>query len=207
MKVGSLSIIKRKELDKYQVVLWDLDNTLYTENDFLFQAYNEFSAKYFAHNSKAFEFLKSTFLLEGRGGLVQKFAHKFNIDTGLEDLKGSFFTVMREGDFQLLLNPKIEECLGKLSRDHIRQGIITNGNVAQQENKIKSLGLLEKFPFLTIVYANEGEKKPSPWSYLEMKKRLSIKPDDKVLYIGDSDVDKIFAERAGIDFIFVQDIL
>ena len=59
-------------------LIFDLDNTIYLETDFLFRVYNEISKTSLNTNPKiVYEFLKKTFLNEGRNNLFNKLENLF----------------------------------------------------------------------------------------------------------------------------------
>lgn len=181
-----------------RTVIFDLDNTLYNEKDFLFQKYHEISealANNLALQKEYFKFLKVTFLKEGRKNLFDKFISRFSLS---DNVKKDMLKVLRSPIkdcgiehydwFKKIILPKLNYI-----------NIITNGNVRQQKNKIECL--FSKNYNLNIIYANEFEKKPSPESYFELTKILVV---NRPIYIGDSSIDKEFSSNCNIEFIDVN---
>ena len=70
-------------LNKYENFIFDLDNTLYDETEYLFRAYQNIAGKLSGKNAKKkaeyFKFLKNTFLKEGRQNLFDKFLINFGL--------------------------------------------------------------------------------------------------------------------------------
>lgn len=187
----------------FDLVLWDLDNTIYFENEFLFQAYEKFASN-FVEKEDIYKFLKTEFLLNGRKSLLDKVIKEFSLK---ESDKSIFFDSLRE--YIYVLNPKesIIKLMKLLNEKLISQGVITNGNPIQQRHKVKGLNLVERCPFLSIIYANEYEAKPSPRAYYEFLKMIDLEIEkSRVLYIGDSDIDKEFAKNVGIHFLHIDKI-
>ena len=99
--------------------------------------------------------------------------------------------------------------LGQISawRRVAGMGIISNkdGNLLRKE--CKSLGWNKYFKI--IIGANDAkEDKPSKYPFLLALKKISKKPSKKIWYVGDSDIDIIFAKRMECFSIFLEnDIL
>ncbi|GAB4335105.1 MAG: HAD family hydrolase [Calditrichia bacterium] len=196
---------------KYSTILFDLDDTIYSEIEYLKHAFGQIardiSTKEPALKSNDIEkFLVSTFLTEGRQNLYQKMLNHFAIapDYKLEDfLKGLRHVVIAEDSIPVF--PFIEIFINHY-HDQFSFFIVTNGNKDQQENKFRSIALPYKHRF-KIIYCNlfgEKRKKPSAYfiNYLEEQYGISR---EKTLFIGDGDVDKVAAINGGIDFLYVKD--
>lgn len=170
---------------EYDVYLLDLDGTLIDEREYLEAAYSliaEYLAgKYFLNAGKLFSFLVNTFLYEGREWLFQKLFRKFEIP--FEELD-AVIDKLHNAPVVLNVYPKMKRLLEKIKG---KVYICTNGNEDQQRNKIKRAGL-EKY--IDGVYHTN-------------------KPDsgglrfEGALMIGDSELDRKFAENVGADFIYV----
>ena len=188
---------------KYDVVLFDLDNTLYAEKDYLHSAYrsiglhlNQLNGR--LDSKKIADFLINTFDQYGREQLFNKLIDQFQIkEAGIDQ----FLNWMREValDEKLVLYPTSHELLlGALA--HSKVFVITNGNVRQQENKVNQIDWCGLRKHIDIIYANATQPKPDPASF----RSLNIATDKKCLYIGDTESDQLFAKNCGIDFQFIQ---
>lgn len=197
--------INTVNFSKYKLVIFDLDNTLYNENTYLFEVYKEIAnymyVKYNISKETSYFFLKETFLKEGRSKLLNKFCNKFSISN--QEIKPCLH-IMRTIKLsnKLILFPDIEEKLNE-SLKSTNVCVITNGNPIQQKNKVAQINWrninLEK-----IYYANEIKPKPSPQLFNEkIKKDYKLESNDKILMIGDSDVDREFAKNIQSDFVFI----
>ena len=84
--------------------------------------------------------------------------------------------------------------------------MITDGNAGLQWQKICSLGLDRIFNnniFFTRKFGIEYEK-PS----IKILKYINISSNpDQVVYVGDREVDKLFAENAGFKFLKVYNLI
>jgi len=185
-------------------LLFDLDNTIFEEKIFLFRAYRYITINIANPRSQEgmFEFLKSTFSQNGRGELFNKLVAAYNQQN---------FTVER--CLQLLRSYKCDKCIEPypwfknfLNRIDAKFElyIITNGNVMQQKNKIASINFPLNIKNIKVVFANQFTPKPSIDSYTHLKKYQNM---TNPLYVGDSATDKIFSERAGIEFLDVHKLM
>lgn len=187
----------------YDVVLFDLDNTLYAEKDYLHAAYRAIGEHLHRHNpllssEEISNYLMSTFEQKGREGLFDECLRKFEITKiAVPELLTVMRTVRIEP--QLQLYPQAQEMLIQ-ALHRCKVFIITNGNVEQQENKVNQIDWCGLRKHIDVLYANSIAAKPSPASFLS----LQIPAHLKCIYIGDSEVDQLFARHCQIDFEFIQ---
>lgn len=187
----------------YHRVLFDLDNTLYNEIDYLFGAYDFMGRNIQSlfpecKSEEISGFLKRVFLEEGRNELFEKCISAYGLPL---DYKGSMLSAMREVQFdeKISLYPDAVNIL-KCALSHAEVFIITNGNLDQQINKVKQIewhGLLEN---IKVVYAVSTKPKPAPDSFFS----LGISPELKCLYVGDADTDEQFSMNCNIDFLHIS---
>ena len=75
---------------KYKLYVFDLDDTLYRETDYLFASYKEIAtSEADGDESRAeiyYRFLCDTFVREGRARLFQKFKLHFGIETDVQTM-------------------------------------------------------------------------------------------------------------------------
>lgn len=192
--------------EDYDLVIFDLDNTLYDENLYLFKGYLDI-ARYLSNKYSHIPFLECkmylevTFQREGRKFLFDKLFNKYKIVDELEDC----LKLMREVTFDSKI--KLFKTSYLLLKDAINSSkvcVLTNGNPTQQKNKIRQIeweGLLDD---INIVFANEYAPKPSAKvfeDYLLPKYNLISK---KILFIGDDISDKSFSQGIGCQFINIE---
>lgn len=193
--------------EKYLVVIFDLDDTLYDEREYLFSGYRNIGVyiqKSVGGNAVLYSrFLIETFLSEGRHKLFDKFLANFELKNVVK-IENLLFLLRHN---QILLNVRscIQVFLRELLAKKRKVYILTNGNVEQQQNKIRQLNIQDILPQIEVMYANMYTPKPSPDC---IKRILMIEnvTRDRVVLIGDSDVDMMTAKNAGIDFIHVNKI-
>ncbi|WP_327139926.1 HAD family hydrolase [Nocardia sp. NBC_01327] len=77
-------------------------------------------------------------------------------------------------------------------------GIVSNSSLAHQQDKLRSVGLLDHFGDAVLCSAEFGTAKPDPAIFLAGCKMLELPPDE-VAYVGDRfDTDGLGARNAGL---------
>ncbi|MGC6415295.1 MAG: HAD family hydrolase [Bacteroidia bacterium] len=173
-------------------IIFDLDNTLYDENVYLELVFTEF-------------FKKNNIDYDISSILTDKFRLKANDIFGevLKDIN-EYSHKKQEALFELYkyINCKISlyddayDLISFLNIKNIKLGIITNGVIEAQKNKVKCLDLETKID--KIIYARSWGKefeKPNPRPFAEALKLLKAKPSE-VLYIGDNPKTDIMGAKA-----------
>lgn len=194
---------------KYSLFIFDLDNTIYNEEDYLFQAYKAISQKLGGltnrHNKNdLFTLMMEIYRKEGREKLFDKFLAGAGIDSGYLAV---CLKILRSfnPEKRIEINPKMEKIMRSLVEKQKQIFVLTNGNPEQQRNKIRNIlwnGLDEK---ITFILANEIEPKPSPEGIRHILKLTGIEKD-KTILIGDSKVDLDCASRGEIRFVNIADL-
>ena len=162
-------------------VIFDLDDTLYPERDYIKSGFKEV-AKFLGdlnYAEKLFDLFK---------------ANKPAIDNLLGeinrlDLKDKCLQIYRAHMPQINLYPGMKELLIKLKDLNIKTGIITDGRPEGQRNKIKALNLNNCFNKDDIIITDElgGEqfRKPCSIAFQIMRTRWRLNYNQN-LYIGDN---------------------
>ena len=190
---------------RYPLVVFDLDDTLYAEQDYLFAGYRAIG-KYLADRGYGDAELYSDFLIEefrrnGRKQLFDAFLARFALPVKMSALLGILHTVPAP----IRLSEQAQELLDMLRDSGNRLYILTNGNLTQQQNKVDLLGLQERYPGIGLVYASAIEPKPSPKALLLILEKEGIRAEDALL-VGDSESDALTARSANVDYINIQNI-
>lgn len=203
-------VIKSKsEFLSYRVFIFDLDNTIYNEEEYLFQGYAAI-ARFLAGvsgviNEEAFfQELKNIFLKEGRTNLFNKVVKKFHLDHSLVSDCISILHTFEITD-KLKINLKIKPLLAELKRANKHIFILTNGNPTQQKNKVKNIEWGELIDYFQVLYANELKPKPSP-DGVEKILMMTAGKKSEVVLIGDSETDRLCAENSGIGYVDVTEL-
>jgi HAD superfamily hydrolase (TIGR01549 family) len=192
---------------KYEGFVFDLDDTLYEEILYIKGAYeliaNEVGSRYQLSKHEVLNYLLNTFQSAGRTNLFNKMEAYFKIkDSRINDYLGILRTV--KFNSQLSLAIEMKEFLLELYRQKKKLAILTNGNPEQQHNKIAHIEWPIPIVDILIVYANELEAKPSPKGLLYISEKLNIKAD-KLIFIGDSETDRVTAYNAEVDFFHIKE--
>ena len=187
---------------KYKLVIFDLDNTLYRETDYLFAAYerigNHLAGENHARAMEYSHFLCRSFVEEGRKELFQRLIAKYELVTPIDEL----LSILRQTECSLELYPKMKQCIASILAQQIEVAVLTNGQVVQQKQKVANLRLQELFPEIQVLYAAEIAAKPSPLAVEQLIHKKGVIKKQTVL-LGDSEVDKQTALNAGIEYIDV----
>jgi len=190
-----------------KAVIFDLDNTIYRETDYLFPAYHAIgvhvSGKDNIDASAAGQFLENHFLKSGRKNLFDNFIQHFNIrNTGVEEMMNILRTNQPEEKIEIF--PSVMKMLDALILQQKKIFVLTNGNPQQQRNKIACIEWGGIFNDITFIFADEIKRKPSPESIEYIIKKYELRHGD-VLMIGDDISDEEAAKDAGIHFIHAGD--
>lgn len=181
-------------------LIFDLDNTLYNEFDYLRLGYRHIAHTFTPHLvNEAYAFLVEEFVNFGRSGLFDKYINEFDLNFCVEDILTEFRQVDINGKLEFY--PWFTTFLSDKDST-FKINIITNGNVKQQENKIRSL-FFKKTCRINVIYANNTEPKPSVLCY----KTFDDLDKSRVIYVGDSQSDLKFSSNLGIGFINISYLL
>jgi len=189
--------------------IFELDNVIYPEKDYLFQVYYLF-ASFLEYTElldakKATDVMVDTYTDEGKKKVFDRLQEKFNVDEKYrENLNILLLTVKLP--LKLLIFKNILSLLQEIIIDRKKLFIVTNGNPAQQLNKIKQIEWNGLEPYLTCYFADEIVAKPEPDIIHLLMKDHNLQRRDIVM-IENADTDRLCAEACGIDYINVTEIL
>jgi len=205
-----MAIRSISEFYSYSLYIFDLDNTIYNEADYLFQGYDAIAGYFsgiikYPGKKELSEMLKRIYLEEGREELFNKFLIRNGLDEShikqcLEILRS--FTAERD----LEITAPVKKILNTLTGTGKKVYILTNGNVQQQKNKIRSIKWDGIDTALDFVFADEHEPKPSPAGIRHILHKSGIAKHEAVL-TGDAENDRLAAESAGINFVETAELL
>lgn len=168
-----------------KVVLFDLDDTLYNERDFVFSGFLEVATylghKYDVSIDRLYSDIIDIFQEDGRGRIFNILCEKHGFDEEINRL----VEIYRNTVPQLNLYEDTAAILEKLYNKY-KLGIITDGKSSVQWNKIKALGL-EEYMDRIIVTDDYGPEfwKPSEKPFREMINYFGGEPNE-FMYIGDN---------------------
>ena len=193
-----------------QGIVFDLDNTLYVQQAPFAEAIHSLFPTFPTEKMNAlfirfryysdFHYMKSITgewsLEKMRYERIRLALSDFEFSPNDSDLD-AFQTAYDEALQTISLPPAICTMLDFLVAQKTPLGIITNGPVKRQEDKIHALQLTHWIPSDKIIISDGVQiQKPDPRIFKLMEKKLDLTPD-KLLYIGDSfDNDVVGAKAA-----------
>lgn len=194
-----------------QVVIFDLDDTLYKEIDFVNSAYHHIDrllvAEYDIKPGSAFRVLSKSWK-SGLNPMDELNRHLELKGIHIPDAIRWMVDEYRYHVPTLKLDNNTRLALNIISGLDIPMYIITDGRSITQRNKIRALGLNEFIPWENVFISEEqGKDKVSPHSFSKIRERYRPKPDDnEYIFVGDNPAkDFIVANRFGCTSIQLAD--
>lgn len=187
-----------------KVIVFDLDDTLYDQKLYVYKAFRKIS-KFISKKYKRDEqfIYRSLIRMWLRNGpMYQWLFNDLVKELGIESksLINTLVRIFHSYKSKLRLYPKTRDTLQKLRKKYII-GMITDGNVQMQKNKISALNIKNLFNIIIFCKLKKGFEKPNVNSYRLMIKKIGIKPNE-MIYIGDNPyVDFIGAKKIGINTV------
>ena len=191
----------KKYIDKVDGVIFDLDDTLYSEKNYVKSGYKAiFNNFNFIDNLdlklyKAFE--------QGQMAIDVVFDAE-----NLSDRKSEALNIYRYHKPDIYLYSGVEDMLTEIKSKNKKIGIITDGRPEGQNLKIDSLKLRDKVDFIIITDELGGieYRKPNVIAFQIMQKQLQI-PFEKMCYVGDNlKKDFIAPEALGMQSIYFNNL-
>lgn len=187
---------------RFQNYIFDLDDTLYREQLYLYAAYEQI-ASYLGsqeHDGSGEDaYLRHELAHGRRKQLFDRMLDRFNHPPNqLEPCLNILRTVQLPSPIPLYSG--VYESLHRLVGEGCKLFVLTNGNRRQQENKVRQIdwrGLSEK---ISVYYAVDFKPKPSPLGIFKILQDHQLDASLTV-FIGDADSDRDCATRAGIAFL------
>ncbi|KJR42564.1 haloacid dehalogenase [Candidatus Magnetoovum chiemensis] len=171
-----------------KAVLFDLDDTLYPEIDFVrsgFRAVDAFFAKRYNFSCGfLYDQMLNILNRDGRGSVFNTLLEDLGLFS-IEKLNLMIY-LYRSHLPSLKLYDEAIEVLEKFKKDGLGIGIITDGMASVQKNKIKSLGL-ESFVDIILYTDKLGREfwKPSVVPFQIALEIIHVEPQDAI-YVGDN---------------------
>lgn len=187
---------------RVSAVIFDLDNVLFNEQDYINAAYRNIAVFLSKHYRLSEEQVYQKLLsdLQKKTSLYPHLFDDLLADLGLDRaILPEILKIYANTTIKLELYPEAEHLLNALQKQEIKLGLVTNGNVEAQRNKVRLLGI-EKY-FSTIIYARELGKeneKPNPEVYRITLEASRSKPEETIC-VGDNPyTDFLGAKKLGI---------
>ena len=161
---------------KIKGVIFDLDDTLYSEKEYVRSGYKAVSD----YLGGEYEDKLWSFFEEGKRAIDELLR-----DLGREDEKAEVLNVYRSHKPSIHPYPGVTEMIEALKAKGIRIGIITDGRPEGQRNKLEALGLDVDDVIITDELGGVQFRKPCDIAFRIMMTRWRLNPAD-VVYVGDN---------------------
>ena len=184
------------QLNKNSFIIFDLDDTLYAEVDYLKSAYKEIAALFTESDpDKLMDSMFNDYLLgkDVFSTLLSSFT-KSNYN------KSDLIKIYRSHIPEIRLAGNADLFIEFLRKNNIPLGLITDGRSITQRNKIKSLGLTDILKEV-IISEEFGSEKPNETNFIHFEKKFSNK---HFTYIADNTKkDFIIPDKLGWQMVCV----
>jgi FMN phosphatase YigB (HAD superfamily) len=199
-----------QDIDKRKkAFIFELDNVLYPEKDYLYQVYYLFAAllEYteFINAKQITDLATSTYAAEGKDVIFNRLKEKFNLDEKHRNNLNHLLLTAKL-PLKLLLYKNILTLLQEIVIDRKKIFIVTNGPPQQQLNKIKQTEWHGLEQYLIVYFAEESLAKPEPDAIHLLLKDHNLERKD-IIMIENAETDQLCAQACGIDYINVAAFL
>jgi putative hydrolase of the HAD superfamily len=174
-------------MPSWQAVVFDLDDTLFPERDFVlsgFRAVAEWSSVHLDIPAElAFAELREYYEAGIRGNTFDRWLTQHHIPA--ESMTSKLVRVYRDHTPMLTPFPEVVPLLTRLGKSY-RLGLVSDGDLGVQQRKFKALQLAELFD--AVIFSDTWGRqawKPSHQPYLAVLSNLDANPERSV-YIGDN---------------------
>ena len=202
--------MKYTDIDsRRQAFIFELDDVLYPEKDYLYQVYYLFGGllEYatLIDAKQTTDLMVNTYINEGKEVVFDRLKEKMNVEekykAGLKDLM-----VTAKLPLKLLLYQNMLNLLQDIVVDRKKIFIVTNGNRDMQLNKIKQTEWHGLEQYLTVYFTDEFKPKPESDVIDLLIKDYNLQRRE-ILMIENSETDRICAETSDIDYLNVNNFL
>ncbi|WP_222536265.1 HAD hydrolase-like protein [Pedobacter polysacchareus] len=192
-----------------QAFVFELDNVIYPEKDYLLQVYYLF-AQFIEYGeqlnaSDIVKYMQEQYLAHGTVDLFEKTAAEFKIP---EKYKVNYDLVMQNAKLplKLLIYNKTLTFLQEIVANGKQVFLFVDGDSLMQLNKIRQVEWNGLEKHLIVYFSEESEPKPSTKGIEMILERHDLKPEQMVL-IGAKPADQECALNAGIKFLAIEELL
>lgn len=182
--IASESRDRGGELSNISGIIFDLDDTLYSEKQYVKSGYRAI-AKFLRKDMADVETTEEklwNFFLQGKSAIDELLS-----ETGESEKKQECLDIYRNHMPQLELYDGVRDLIEKFKAQGIKAGIITDGRVNGQKNKVAALGLNDLLDDIIITDELGGEqfRKPNDIAFRIMQCRWRL-PFGEIVYVGDN---------------------
>lgn len=185
-------------------ILFDLDDTLYRERDFVASGFDAVAARASEtlgmERHRVRDALERALATHGRGHTIDHALESLGIDPArVAQALPSLVHAYRSHRPQLHLLPDAARCLDALERAGIAMGLVTDGDPLVQRSKVDALGLRGRFVVERYTWdAGSALEKPHASAFepaIEALARRGLHPNE-TLYVGDNPTKDFVGARA-----------
>lgn len=174
-------------LEDVRVLVFDMDDTLYRELDYVFGGFAAVAAflaeRFESDPARLLEQMKATLNLEGRGRVFDRALAFLGVPASA-GLVRECLAVYRGHSPRISLFPAADRCLSRFSEWPIY--VVTDGNRAVQRRKAEALGLFDRVKRVCISHDFGRDKaKPNPYLFQKIAAWEGVEPT-QVVYVGDN---------------------
>jgi len=184
-----------------QVVIFDLDDTLYSEKEYVKSGFEELAY----HNSSLVNMAQKLWRAFQSGEKAIDFVLKSE-GVYSDEKAAECVELYRNHSPRINMYPQAEKLLNKLKCSGVSLGLITDGRPEGQRAKILSLNL-ERFFEKIIITDDLGGiafRKPNPISFELMQAHFG-EPYSQMVYVGDNpNKDFVAPQKLGMDYVFFR---
>lgn len=172
---------------KNQAVIFDLDDTLYAEIEYLNSGCNAIAEYLSGGRKDLFEKYISSFneiIKDSPFGVIDAFCEKY-LDNHLD--KDKILHIYRNHKPKIKLFSDVIACLKNLREKDLKLVLLTDGRPIGQRNKILALGLNEYFDEILVTdeLGDIKYRKPNSYAYEYIANKLGVKIDECIV-VGDN---------------------
>lgn len=177
----------RMQKDGLQAIIFDLDDTLYSEKDYVSSGYHQISRLFPGREQEIFDQLWTAFTEKKNAIDVMLQAQ----DMYSDEMKEKCLRIYRYQRPDIRLYNGVADLLAELRGEGVKLGLITDGRVEGQWAKIDALGVRDLFDEIIVTDEQAGHgdvmkfRKPNSICFEIMQRRLSV-PYEQMAYVGDN---------------------
>lgn len=176
-------------------VIFDLDDTLYSEKEYVRSGYKVVSD----YLGGGFEEKLWSYFESGKPAIDELLK-----ELGREDEKDEVLNIYRSHKPDIYLYPGVAEMIADLKTKDIKVGIITDGRPEGQRNKLEALGLDVDDVIITDELGGIQFRKPCDIAFRILTTRWRLNPAD-VVYVGDNPTKDFQApQQLGMRTVYFQ---
>ena len=203
LEITNLCDVKKYAHNK-AIVIFDLDDTLYSEKDYVKSGYEEISRNYTLVSDMANKLWNAFESGKQAINYVLEQEKLFSVES-----LNLCLNIYRNHQPKISLYPEAKEILEFLKSNDIRMGMITDGRPEGQKAKIKALEIEKYFEKIIITDELGGVsfRKPNTIAFEKMQSYFKV-PYESMFYIGDNiEKDFIAPQKLGMNSVYFKNPL